>query len=68
VLARQPQICLLDEITVGQDPHSLGLMLQVLQKFTHQGGALILTSHDPIAGTALQARQILLSRSDSASY
>jgi energy-coupling factor transport system ATP-binding protein len=58
VLARQPQICLLDEITVGQDPHSLGLMLQVLQQFTHQGGALILTSHDPIAAAALQARQI----------
>ena len=62
VLARQPQICLLDEITVGQDPHSLGLMLQVLQQFTHQGGALILTSHDPIAAAALQARQIVLSR------
>jgi energy-coupling factor transport system ATP-binding protein len=61
VLARQPQICLLDEITVGQDPHSLGLMLQVLQQFTHQGGALILTSHDPIAAVALQARQIDLS-------
>jgi energy-coupling factor transport system ATP-binding protein len=61
VLARQPQICLLDEITVGQDPHSLGLMLQVLQQFTSQGGALILTSHDPIAAAALQARQIDLS-------
>ncbi len=61
VLARQPQICLLDEITVGQDPYSLGLMLQVLQQFTNQGGALILTSHDPIAAIALQARQINLS-------
>jgi energy-coupling factor transport system ATP-binding protein len=61
VLARQPQICLLDEITVGQDPHSLALMLQVLQQFTQQGGALILTSHDPMAAKALQARQIDLS-------
>lgn len=61
VLARQPQICLLDEITVGQDSYSLGLMLQVLQQFTHQGGALILTSHDPIAAVALQAQQIDLS-------
>lgn len=61
VLARQPQICLLDEITVGQDPHSLSLMLQVLQQFTQQGGALILTSHDPIAAAALHARQIELS-------
>ncbi|MEH1823728.1 MAG: ABC transporter ATP-binding protein [Nostoc sp.] len=61
VLARQPQICLLDEITVGQDPHSLSLMLQVLQQFTQQGGALILTSHDPITAVALHARQIELS-------
>jgi len=60
VLVRQPRICLLDEITVGQDPHSLALMLQVLQQFTQQGGALILTSHDPIAAAALQARQIVL--------
>ncbi len=65
VLARQPRICLLDEITVGQDPNSLGLMLQVLQQFTQQGGALILTSHDPIATAALQARQIDLSESRS---
>jgi energy-coupling factor transport system ATP-binding protein len=62
VLARQPQICLLDEITVGQDPHSLALMLQVLQQFTQKGGALILTSHDPIAAASLQARQIELPR------
>ncbi|MBD1822105.1 ABC transporter ATP-binding protein [Cyanobacteria bacterium FACHB-DQ100] len=61
VLARQPQICLLDEITVGQDPHSLALMLQVLRQFTQQGGALILTSHDPISAAALQARQIDIS-------
>jgi ABC-type ATPase involved in cell division len=50
-----------DEITVGQDPHSLALMLQVLQQFTQQGGALILTSHDLIAAAALGARQIDIS-------
>lgn len=32
-------------------------MLQVLQQFTQQGGALILTSHDSIAAATLQARQ-----------
>lgn len=47
VLARQPQICLLDEIMVGQDPTSLELMLKALQAFTTSGGALIFTSHDP---------------------
>ncbi len=56
VLARQPKICLLDEITVGQDPRSLSLMLQVLKTFTDEGSALILTSHDPLAAKALNAR------------
>lgn len=60
VLARQPAICLLDEITVGQDPHSLALMLQVLQDFTRQGNTLILTSHDPHIAAALQARLVPL--------
>lgn len=34
VLARKPKICLLDEITVGQDPQSLALMLATLREFT----------------------------------
>ncbi|AGY59997.1 ABC transporter ATP-binding protein [Gloeobacter kilaueensis] len=49
VLARQPRILLLDEITVGQDPRSLALMLAALERFSAGGGALILTSHDPAA-------------------
>lgn len=56
VLARQPKICLLDEIMVGQDPRSLALMLAVLQDFTQQGGTLIFTSHDPIVAEVLQAQ------------
>ena len=60
VLARQPLICLLDEIMVGQDPHSLVLMLNVLANFIQQGGVLILTSHVPLAAEALNARQIEL--------
>jgi energy-coupling factor transport system ATP-binding protein len=60
VLARQPQICLLDEIVVGQDPHSLSLMLKVLKQFTQHGGAVILTSHDPLAAAALNARAVEL--------
>lgn len=66
VLARQPQICLLDEITVGQDPNSLDLMVQVLQDFLHHGGALILTSHDPLAAAALNAHPIELTAHDVA--
>ncbi|WP_218080206.1 ABC transporter ATP-binding protein [Anthocerotibacter panamensis] len=56
VLARQPRICLLDEITVGQDPESLHWMLLTVRKFTERGGTLILTSHDPRAGAYLGAR------------
>ena len=61
VLARQPQICLLDEIVVGQDPQSLSLMLNVLKNFTQQGGALILTSHVPLVIDALNVRVLELS-------
>ena len=61
VLARQPQICLLDEIMVGQDPISLEWMLTVLQIFTQQGGTLIFTSHDPGVAERLQPQAIVLS-------
>jgi energy-coupling factor transporter ATP-binding protein EcfA2 len=56
VLARKPKICLLDEITVGQDPQSLALMLQVLIDFTQKGLGLILTSHDQQIANYLQAK------------
>ncbi|MEM6426507.1 MAG: ABC transporter ATP-binding protein, partial [Cyanobacteria bacterium P01_D01_bin.128] len=56
VLARQPKLCLLDEITVGQDTQSLQLMLNLLQRFTGSGGTLLLTSHDPAVAKALNAK------------
>jgi energy-coupling factor transporter ATP-binding protein EcfA2 len=56
VLVRQPRICLLDEIMVGQDGRSLLLMLQVLRAFTQAGGTLIFTSHDPRVVEPLGAR------------
>lgn len=59
VLARQPKICLLDEIVVGQDSHSLSLMLNVLKNFTQQGGALIFTSHVPFVAEALNGVRVL---------
>ncbi|MEO0532406.1 MAG: ATP-binding cassette domain-containing protein [Cyanobacteria bacterium P01_A01_bin.123] len=58
VLARRPQICLLDEIMVGQDPQSLALMLQTLKTFTNQGGVLIFTSHDPGVAKRLGGRVV----------
>ncbi|NEQ42825.1 MAG: ATP-binding cassette domain-containing protein [Leptolyngbya sp. SIOISBB] len=60
VLARQPKICLLDEIMVGQDPTSLALMLTALATFTEQGGTLIFTSHDPGVVEQLDTRVIPL--------
>ncbi len=60
ILARQPQICLLDEIMVGQDPTSLELMLTALKTFTEEGGTLIFTSHDPGVTTVLHPRIIFL--------
>lgn len=66
VLARRPLICLLDEIMVGQDAASLGLMIKALQRFIDQGGSLIFTSHDPGVVTVLEPRVITLARSDTA--
>ena len=60
VLARQPKICLLDEIMVGQDPNSLSLMLNVLRNFTLQGGGLILTSHVPLPPEILNVKLLEL--------
>ena len=60
VLARQPKVCLLDEIMVGQDPNSLSLMLNVLRNFTLQGGGLILTSHVPLPPEALNVKLLEL--------
>ena len=58
VLARQPRICLLDEIMVGQDPTSLSLMLEALKLFTDKDGTLIFTSHDPGVAEVLKPRVI----------
>ncbi|MEO0378563.1 MAG: ATP-binding cassette domain-containing protein [Cyanobacteria bacterium P01_A01_bin.17] len=60
VLVREPKICLLDEIMVGQDPASLGLMLEALKTFTEKGGVLIFTSHDPGIATVLQPQVLVL--------
>ena len=58
VLARNPKLCLLDEITVGQDAQSLQLMLNLLRTFTQRGGTLLLTSHDPAVAKLLNARVV----------
>jgi energy-coupling factor transport system ATP-binding protein len=58
VLARKPRVCLLDEITVGQDPRSLQLMLAGLDLFAQEGGSAIVTSHDPQVAQLLQAKRI----------
>jgi len=58
VLARKPKLCLLDEITVGQDEQSLQLMLNLLRTFTQEGGTLLLTSHDPAVAELLNARVV----------
>ncbi|MDB9529645.1 ABC transporter ATP-binding protein [Oscillatoria sp. CS-180] len=58
VLARQPRLCLIDELTVGQDIQSLQLMLNLLRMFTQSGGTILLTSHDPAVAKALNAHII----------
>lgn len=40
-----PSLLLLDEPTVGADPHSAGLILDLLEHFRRQGCATVLVSH-----------------------
>lgn len=68
VLARQPAICLLDEIMVGQDAQSLQVMLGVLQRFIGQGGTLIFTSHDPGVAEILQPRVVVLGNMEPSAW
>jgi energy-coupling factor transport system ATP-binding protein len=60
VLARQPAVCLLDEIMVGQDPTSLALMVAVLRVYIEQGGMLLVTAHDARVAPALGAQVLTL--------
>jgi len=46
---------------VGQDATSLQLMLDALHRFTHEGGTLIFTSHDPGVASVLKPQVISLS-------
>jgi len=58
LLLTQPQIILADEPTAGADENLAQLILQRLQKFCEQGGAIIFTSH--IHGEYIKGRQIFL--------
>ncbi len=47
ILAQKPELLLLDEPTVGQDFHSLSLLVEVLRKVhTTLGTAMIVVTHD----------------------
>uniref|UniRef100_A0A7C4RPI2 ABC transporter ATP-binding protein n=1 Tax=Desulfatirhabdium butyrativorans TaxID=340467 RepID=A0A7C4RPI2_9BACT len=57
-LAKRPELILLDEPSVGQDDHSLSLILKRLDQFVQDGGALLVTTHDERVSRAL-GHQIL---------
>ncbi len=46
-LARNPQVLIVDEPSVGQDAAHLESMFGIFQDYLGSGGALLVTSHDP---------------------
>ncbi len=62
-LAREPQVLLLDEPTVGQDDANLTILLQRLAAYVQDGGTLITATHDSRAATFLGQHCLLLNGS-----
>jgi len=55
-LASKPKLLILDEPTVGQDDESLRIILEVIDHYISDGGAVLSTSHDPRAIRSLGHR------------
>jgi energy-coupling factor transporter ATP-binding protein EcfA2 len=47
VLAHAPQLVLLDELLIGQDPGNAAFLLELLHERVEQGGAVIMVNHAP---------------------
>ena len=52
-LARRPRLMLLDEPSVGQDDHSLSLVIKRLDDYLIDGGAVLTATHDDRVARAL---------------
>ena len=59
-LARRPRLLLMDEPSVGQDDDSLRRILQRLDRFVREGGALLTATHDVRVARALAHRTLIL--------
>lgn len=59
-LAREPQILLLDEPTVGQDDANLTILLHRLADYVQAGGTLITATHDVRAASSLGQQVLVL--------
>ncbi|MEG0797304.1 MAG: ATP-binding cassette domain-containing protein [Acidaminococcaceae bacterium] len=60
LLARKPEIILLDEPTTGQDQQSLLDIRQLVTEFAQQGGSVLLCTHDVELATELADRVLLM--------
>jgi energy-coupling factor transport system ATP-binding protein len=59
-LARQPQLLLLDEPSVGQDDRNLARIIHRLSRFLQEGGALLTATHDARFARAMAHRVLIL--------
>lgn len=62
VLARRPEVLLLDEPTTGQDIGHIEDIASLLQDFTRQGGTIIFCTHDTEVASRYGDQVIVMSR------
>lgn len=61
ILARKPEVLLLDEPTTGQDLESLAAIRSLLRAYARGGGCVFFCTHDVELASALADRVLLLS-------
>lgn len=64
MLAKKPQLLLLDEPTTGQDEQSLTEIKQLLLDYKNSGGCVFICTHDVELATEVADRVILLSQGE----
>ncbi len=67
-LLHQPRLLLLDEPYTGLDQHGMAFLTETLRIFQHDGGTVVMVSHDFAQGLELCTRAAILKRGKLAYY
>ena len=62
VLAYKPELILLDEVLIGQDPDNASFLMELLCEYVEQGGTVVLVNHAPLITRIYSNRVIFLNK------